>query len=69
MGNLSYNTLLKRYKELKNRRDSEGYYYFYANKNQIEKNEKLKNENKELKKQNIELSYLITELLRGKNNG
>lgn len=63
---MSYNVLLQRYKELKKVKDNKDKYYFYANKNQIEKNEILKKENKELKKQNIELSYLITELLRGK---
>ena len=76
MANMSYSKLLEKYNQLKietkkapNKEledmKSKYYYYFNANQKQKEDNEKLKSENKKLNKANIELSYLVTELMRG----
>ena len=75
MSNFSYQVLQTRYKELaeENKKlkevvssENKFHYYYYANKNQIEKNKELIAENKKLKKDNIELSILIDYLRRKK---
>jgi hypothetical protein len=76
MSNFSYQVLQEKYKEaikenkkLKEIVGSENkfHYYYYANKRQLEINKELRAENKDLKKQNIELSILVDYLRR--NNG
>lgn len=42
------------------------YYYFKGNKEKTEQNYILRGENKRLKRENLELSYLVTELMKKK---